>query len=61
MGKREWSLLKEKGLAEKLNQILTEHWQRESISGEAADVLDAMYADEAGEYYQSVSRITSKP
>ncbi len=54
MDRGEWALLKEKGLAGKLNQIFTEHWQREVVSDKAADVLDEMYKRDFGENYQSI-------
>ena len=54
MDKGEWKLLKEKGLAGKLNQIFTEHWQREIHSDQGADILAAMYQREFGDNYQTI-------
>lgn len=51
MDKGEWELLKKHGLAGKLNNIFTDHWQRDIRSQQSADVLSALYAKRFGDNY----------
>ena len=54
LDKGEWNLLKEQGLASKLNDIFTNHWQREIIAVETSEALDELYAGKFGEHYEKV-------
>lgn len=54
LDKGEWSLLKEKGLANKLAEIFTDHWQRGVREEETADVLEDLYERRFGEHYEQV-------
>lgn len=54
MDKGEWELLKEKGLASKINAIFTDHWQEEIRSEESADILSALYQKRFGEKYDEI-------
>jgi len=50
----EWELIKENGLAGKLNNIFTDHWQMEIRSQESADVLAELYRRKFGDQYQTI-------
>lgn len=50
----EWQLLKQHGLADRLNQIFTRHWQQEIREQESSDILRAMYQRKFGERYASI-------
>ena len=54
MDKGEWELLKEKGLAGKINAIFTDHWQEEIRSEESADILSALYKRKFGSHYEDI-------
>jgi len=54
LDKGEWAILKEKGLAGRLNNIFTDHWQHEIRSQASADVLDSLYQKKFGEHYQAL-------
>jgi len=54
LDKGEWELLKQSGLAGCLNNIFTDHWQREIHSDQAADVLTALYERKFGDDYQLI-------
>ncbi len=54
LDKGEWAILKEKGLASRLNNIFTDHWQHEIHSQESADVLDSLYRKKFGEHYDQL-------
>ena len=54
MDSGEWELLKKSGLAGKLNNIFTDHWQRGIHSAESADILQAMYQRLFGDQYEAV-------
>jgi Zn-finger nucleic acid-binding protein len=54
LDKGEWSLLKEKGLAKKLNQIFTNHWQRGVRDTETSEMLDELYARRFGGQYEQI-------
>lgn len=50
----EWQLLKQRGLAGRLNNIFTDHWQREIVSQESAEILTALYERKFGEHYETI-------
>ena len=50
----EWELLKQSGLAGCLNNIFTDHWQRDIHSDQAEDVLTALYERRFGDDYQLI-------
>lgn len=54
LDKGEWDLLKANGLAGRLNNIFTNHWQHEIRSQESADVLEALYQRKFGEHYAQI-------
>ena len=54
LDKGEWGLLKANGLAGRLNNIFTNHWQREIIAVETSEALDELYARKFGEHYEKV-------
>lgn len=54
LDKGEWNLLKEKGLANKLNEIFTNHWQRGIRENETSEMLEDLYLDRFGEQYDKV-------
>jgi len=54
MDRGEWELLKENGLAGKLNNIFTSHWQHDIRSQESADVLASLYQQKFGENYTAI-------
>lgn len=54
LDKGEWSLLKEQGLANKLNSIFTEHWQREIRATESSEVISELNERRFGEHYPQI-------
>jgi len=54
MDRGEWELLKQNGLAGKVNNIFTDHWQREVHSDASAEVLAAMYQRKFGDSYNDI-------
>ena len=52
--KGEWELLKEKGLANNLNSIFTDHWQEDIRSGESSDIMSAIYKRKFGNHYEDI-------
>lgn len=54
LDKGEWNLLKEKGLANKLNNIFTDHWQRNIIDDETSEVLNDLYIKKFGTHYEEI-------
>lgn len=59
LDKGEWSLLKEKGLANKLAEIFTDHWQRGVREEETSEVLEGLYERRFGEHYEQVKAFKS--
>jgi len=59
LDKGEWQLLKEKGLANNLNQIFTNHWQRDIHAVETSEMLDELNARKFGEHYEQVKAFKS--
>lgn len=57
LDKGEWALLKSKGLAVKLNNIFTDHWQHEIRSNAATEVLSSLYQRKFGDRYEEVKRL----
>jgi len=58
--KGEWELLKENGLATKLNNIFTNHWQHEIRSQESADIIKALYKEKFGENYAALKEFRER-
>ena len=54
LDKGEWDLLKKQGLANQLNTIFTNHWQREIRAVETSEVLKELYERKFGEHYQQI-------
>jgi len=54
LDKGEWELLKANGLAGRLNNIFTDHWQHEIHHQESAEVLTAMYQRKFGDHYEQL-------
>ena len=54
LDKGEWELLKQQGLAGKLNEIFTDTWQRKIREAKTADVMTAMYEKEFGDNYEAI-------
>lgn len=50
----EWELIKQKGLAGRLNNIFTDHWQKDLVSQESAEILAGMYKRKFGEHYDEI-------
>lgn len=59
LDKGEWGLLKEQGLANKLSEIFTNHWQRGIRASETAEMLEDMYARKFGENYSQIKAFKS--
>lgn len=59
LDKGEWNLLKEQGLANKLNSIFTDHWQRGIHATEASEVLDELYIAKFGAHYETIKAFKS--
>ncbi|WP_168189574.1 TFIIB-type zinc ribbon-containing protein [Limnobaculum zhutongyuii] len=58
MDKGEWELLKAHGLADKLNSIFTDVWQRQIRESAAREQFDALYLTQFGEEdYQKIKSI----
>ena len=60
LDKGEWELLKENGLATKLNNIFTNHWQHEIRSQESADIIKALYKEKFGENYAALKEFRER-
>jgi Zn-finger nucleic acid-binding protein len=56
----EWELIKQKGLAGQLNIVFTDHWQRDLISRESAEILQAMYERKFGDHYEAIKAFREK-
>lgn len=56
----EWGLLKKNGLARKLNNVFTNHWQREIRSQASADVLTVLYQRKFGDDYPIIKEFREK-
>ena len=54
LDKGEWGLLKANGLAGRLNNIFTSHWQKNIRHQESEEVLKAMYQEKFGDDYQAL-------
>ena len=54
LDKGEWDLLKEKGLANKLNNIFTSHWQHSIHEEETSEVLNELYIKKFGAHYEDI-------
>ena len=54
MDKGEWDLLKQNGLAGRLNNVFTSHWQQEIRSQESAEVMEELYRRRFGKDYQAL-------
>lgn len=54
MDKGEWELLKEKGLANSINSIFTNHWQEDIRSEETADIMSTIYKRKFGDKYEDI-------
>jgi Zn-finger nucleic acid-binding protein len=54
LDKGEWNLLKEKGLATKLSEIFTDHWQHEILDVENAEVMHELYERKFGDQYEKI-------
>ena len=54
MDKGEWDLLKQEGLAGKLNEIFTDSWQRGIREAKASETLDMLYEKKFGANYDKV-------
>ena len=52
----EWELIKQKGLAGQLNIVFTDHWQRDLVSRESAEILRTMYQRKFGEHYETIKQ-----
>lgn len=50
----EWELIKQRGLAGRLNQVFTDHWQKELVSQESAEILAGLYHKRFGEHYPAI-------
>jgi Zn-finger nucleic acid-binding protein len=50
----EWELIKQKGLAGQLNKVFTDHWQKELVSQESAEILEGLYERRFGEHYAAI-------
>lgn len=59
LDKGEWNLLKEKGLADKLADIFTDHWQRGVREEESSEVLEDLYERRFGGHYEQVKAFKS--
>lgn len=60
LDKGEWNLLKEKGLANKLNNIFTNHWQHKIHDEETSEVLNELYIKKFGEHFDDIKTFKSK-
>ena len=60
MDRGEWALLKANGLAGKLNNIFTDHWQHDLRAQESADVLAALYQRKFGDDYSVIKEFREK-
>ncbi len=56
----EWELIKQKGLAGRLNQVFTDHWQKDLVSQESAEILAALYERKFGEHYPEIKAFRAK-
>jgi Zn-finger nucleic acid-binding protein len=56
LDKGEWNLIKEKGLATKLSDIFTDHWQHEILDAETSEVLQQLYARRFGDQYEEFQK-----
>lgn len=54
LDKGEWNLLKEKGLANKLNTIFTNHWQHNIHDEETSETLNELYTKKFGERFSEI-------
>lgn len=54
LDKGEWAILKSNGLAGRLNNIFTNHWQHEIRSQESADILESLNRKKFGERYAEI-------
>ena len=54
LDKGEWDLLKEKGLANKINNIFTSHWQHSIHEEETSDLVNELYKKKFGEHYEEI-------
>ena len=50
----EWELIKQHGLAGQLNQVFTDHWQKDLVSRESAEILATMYQRKFGDHYEQI-------
>lgn len=54
LDKGEWELLKAADLSERLNNIFTDHWQREIHAQESSEVMSELYQRRFGEHYKKL-------
>ena len=54
LDKGEWDLLKKKGLAAKLSEIFTEHWQKEIVDTQSAKMMEELYQRKFGDQYEKI-------
>lgn len=52
--KGEWALLKANGLATRLNNVFTSHWQHEIRAQESSEVMEELYKRRFGEHYTAL-------
>ena len=55
LDKGEWNLLKEKGLANKLATIFTNHWQRSIIAEERSALISDINQEKFGDKYKQIN------
>ena len=60
MDRGEWELLKSEGLAGKLNNIFTDHWQRQIRADESAEMLRVLYERRFGDFYADIKAFRAK-
>lgn len=56
----EWGLLKQNGLALRLNRIFTDHWQHEIRDQESQETMRELYARRFGDHYQELQQMRAK-
>jgi len=60
LDKGEWDLLKSKGLAHKLNNIFTDHWQHKITANAASEVLSGLYQRRFGDQYDEIKHFRAR-
>ncbi len=59
LDKGEWELLKQEGLAGKLNQIFTASWQHGIREAKTSETLEMLYKNKFGEQYDNIKEFKS--